>query len=419
MGKFAVIAVTLSVFGPYLVGGVRTDQAVIYGLALVTLPLCLPFIRPAGGMKFLAPWSVMFMVSLIGALFPIRLSLRWGQGGVFAGLDNLMLPLVVMLVLWCTVKSADAEPLLRTAGKIFVWGMTINAVLAIIDTRYELSSFLRPFWAEEGAVTTVGERAILMGRLSGIVNQPSSAGLAYSLAGLLAVYVYARRPSKLYLLLTFITIGGVLTVSKVFLLLGIPLILLYLWKSVSGGGKAGLLFASLAATTAVVQYGLFQRWDGQDMFARLFDPPRGESLIAHYTAGRYADDSRMLDVMAESLRVSPLSGVGAGGMSVAYDSSWTQAIVVAGLIGAGCLTLVLLGFFRLAKTTTEPDRRRLTWFLALLLLPASFGLPALTTNRFGVIVWVVAALLVLAKQNDHEPVTPEASSIPARTSARS
>lgn len=421
MGKFAVIAITLSTFGPYLVGGVRWEQAVVYLLATVAVVFAAPFIRPWGGLRFLIPWVLMLAVALLGEAFPLRSSARWDGGGLLAGVDNLLLPLAVMVSVWCFVKPPQAESLLNLAGKLYVGGMTLNAGLAILDTRYDLAGYLRPFWTREDAMSAVAIRAGEMGRLSGIINQPSAAGLAYSLAGLLAVYLYMGKRRKLYLLLAIITIGGVLTVSKVFLLVGAPLILIYLWKSIQR--KAGLMFAFILAAAGVIQYGIFQRWEGVDMLTRLLDPPPGQSLIGFYTAGRWVEGSPMMQVILEALRVSPLSGVGAGGWAIPYDSAWTQAIVVAGLLGAACLAAVLLGFFRLAKTTTDPERRRFTWFFALLLFGASFGVPALTTNRVGVIVWLVASLLVVSRSSIPESsetrTTAPSRSYPLMTSRRS
>lgn len=400
-----IVAMVLSLFGPYLVGGVRTDQVIIYGLAAVVIPLRLPFIHLGGALRFLLPWAALILFSLFGVVFPSKANAPWDMGGRFAGLDNLLLPLAAMLTVWCVVTPASAEDLLRKVGKVIVWGLSLNAVIAIFDTRYDLSGYLRPFWATAEATTSVAARAEDLGRVSGIINQPSSAGLAYSLAGLLAVYLYRDRPRKLYVALSLISIGGMLTVSKVFILIGVPLILLYMWKSRSGNGKAGMLFATAVLVVGVIQSGLLEVWDGANYLARLVAPPEHKSLIGFYTAGRWAEDSPMLDVIFSAVEFSPLVGVGAGGWDVPYDSAWTEVVVVAGLLGVACLALVLAGFFRLAKQTTDPSRRRFTLFLAWLLLPASFGVPALTTNRVGAMVWIVVALLVLAKQCDHHTVT--------------
>ncbi|WP_162144845.1 hypothetical protein [Arthrobacter castelli] len=369
---------------------------------MAALVLRAAFIRPGGGMRFLIPWSLVIVVAMLGELVPPAKHARWGGGGLLAGLDNLLLPLAVMLTIWCCIAPSSAASLLRTGGKLYVWCMTANATLAIVDTGYDLSTFLRPFWSREGDMTTVAARAEAMGRLSGIINQPSSAGLAYSLAGLLAIYLYTRTPRKLYPILTLVTIGGLLTVSKVFILIGIPLMLLYLLKSSTGSRKAGILFAFLVATGAILQTGLFQGWKGLDFLTRLLSPPDDQSLIGFYTAGRWVEDSPMMTVIMEALRVSPLTGVGAGGWDVAYDSSWAQTIVVSGLLGIVGLAAVLVGFFRLAKLTLNPERKRFTLFLAAMLCAASFGLPALTTNRIGVIVWTITALLVLAHRQGPE-----------------
>lgn len=416
---FVIVAMVLSLFGPYLQGGVRTDQLVIYLLAAAAFALRLPFMHLNGSLRFMVPWAALVAFSLFGVLFPLRGSMPWRPGGVLAGLDNLALPLAVMLIVWCCVKATSAEGLLRKAGKLIVWGISLNAVIAILDTRYDLTSYLRPFWAKSDAISVVAARAEDLGRVSGIINQPSSAGLAYSLAGLLAIYLYGTRPRKLYLALALITVGGMLTVSKIFILIGAPLILLYMWKSRSGTGKTGMLFAALVIGTGVVQSGYFEGWEGANYLARLIAPPESQTFISFYSAGRWAEGSPMLTVTAAALEISPLIGVGAGGWQVAYDSAWTQAIVVAGALGALCLAAVLAAFFRLGKATVDPARRRFTFFLAWLLLASSFGVPALTTNRVGAMVWIVATLLVLAHREATQQPSSDASESHSTAPSRS
>ena len=106
------------------------------------------------------------------------------------------------------------------------------------------------------------------------------------------------------------------------------------------------------------------------------------------------------------LRVNPVSGVGAGGWSIAYDSAITETLVSGGAIGLVCYVAVLIGVFLLAIHTTDPDRRMLTYLFAILLAGSSFGFSPLTANRVSTIVWLLIALFVLA-QNSESPTATE------------
>src|SRR5699024_551510 len=131
-----------------------------------------------------------------------------------------------MLVIWSLVPQSGAELVLRTAAVVAVWAAAVNAVLALVSSTAPavFVPLLKPFWGTgEGSVA---ENAMRMGRFTGIFNSPAEAGTMYSIAAVLAVWVYSHRLVIMYCLVTLITLGGVLSVSKVFLLIGLPIILL-------------------------------------------------------------------------------------------------------------------------------------------------------------------------------------------------
>ncbi|THJ52760.1 hypothetical protein E7Y31_18590 [Candidatus Frankia alpina] len=106
--------------------------------------------------------------------------------------------------------------------------MMINGGLAVLGLAADLSPILAAFWGGEGlggqsvAVLATGD-----GRLSGVFNQPVEAGAAYCLALFAAVHLLSRpergrdRPVVLALVVLPILVGGVLCVSKIFLLCGL------------------------------------------------------------------------------------------------------------------------------------------------------------------------------------------------------
>lgn len=86
-------------------------------------------------------------------------------------------------------------------------GMAIDGLLAIFGTQLDLTPLLRGFWSG-GEVVTTAERANEMGRLSGVFNQTAEAGVAYGIAGLLAIYLHQTRPLRMVLFISLITAGG-------------------------------------------------------------------------------------------------------------------------------------------------------------------------------------------------------------------
>lgn len=397
LGKFVVVAVVLAAFGPYLIGGLRWEQVAIYGLLLLALPLTWPRARATPlAVRIFATWMVYALVALIGAVAPSGAASIFPRGAALAGIDNVMGPLAVMLLVWATVRADAASGLLRTASKLMAMAMAINGVLAVVMTRIDLGFYLRRFWATAGDQVTVAENAAALGRVTGVFNQPAEAGLAYGVAGLAACYVWQERPRRLYLVLIPIIIGGLLSVSKVFILVGLPLILWHIWRARASHGRIALLTVGAATFLGIAQSGYATQWVGLDYLGRLLRPS-DQGWLSFYTAGRIGDHATLATVVGEVIRLDPWFGLGAGGLRVPYDNGWVEAFVTAGTVGVVCYTLVLLLLWRTARAINDPARRRLLYGLTVLAVAGSMGVPALTANRAATLLWVLIALSASAQ----------------------
>lgn len=399
--RFVVVTLALATFGPYIIGGLRTDQIVAYGLFLVLAPLTLPNLRVHGGNRFLIPWVLYIAVATLGVLFPSISVAPWDAGSVVGGYDNLLLPVAVMLLIWSVVPDQDAGQLLVTFSKIIATAMALNGVLAIIATRYDIAALLRPFWSTADAATTTAELAAQLGRYGGVFNQPAEAGALYGLAGLAAIYAWRNRPVLLAMVLTLITIGGLLSVSKVFILGGLPFVVIYwLWaQRGKAGSRVAALFAIGIATLGVIQSGLLGQWIGFNYLARLVNPEGDGGALAFYTAGRIATDSGYMRVIDDALTYNPVTGVGAGGWLVAYDGAIPEALVTAGVIGVALYAFVIVATFTLARRGVPAHERMFAFMVAVITAGACFGFSPLTANRVSTVVWVLIALLVISRRH--------------------
>lgn len=412
---FVVGFLTLAAFGPYVTGSIRTEQLAVYGVTAILLPLTFVLIRPY--LPLLLAWVGLIVVALLGLIPPTAHSSIHPPASMSSGIDNLVLPLAVMLLLWSVVPVAAAGPALRVVAALTAWGAALNGVLSIIGTRTDLSPYLRFFWGASGGETTA-ERAAQLGRLSGVFNQPAEAGVVYGIAGLLAVWRFKDKPKTLILLLSLICVGGMLCVSKVFILGGAPLILFYLWKSRRAGGKLGIVFSTAVVAVGVAQSGLLQQWVGFNYLARLFTPAQDQGLVEFYSAGRWNSDAGMMDVFATVMQNRPVTGFGIQGLVVPYDSAWTEAVVLAGVFGLILLGLVYLCVWRVARRIQDAGVRMLASFVAVFLVGASLGIPSLTVNRAATLVWVVLGLLCLIAKEAKPLVAAEDDERGARAAAR-
>ena len=173
-----------------------------------------------------------------------------------------------MTIIWITVRQEQAEVLLKQGATIVVWASALNGVLAVVSARQDLSAFLRHFWFSNVSLSAdgVAGRAAELGRYSGVFNQPAEAGLMYGVGALVAVYCYRHRPGRLALLLAFIVLGGLICVSKIFIMIGLPLTLWYLWRSHRISAKVGLLLATpIIILATVLQSGYFANWIGFEL----------------------------------------------------------------------------------------------------------------------------------------------------------
>lgn len=403
--------ILLGAFGPYLYksAGLRTDHLVVYGVGLWTLAKL--GLRPHAARLSATLWVVVgclaaatswtLLVSIAADSAPMM--------EIAASAESYFQPvaLIVGLAVLVTVGPwADRRSLVLTATAVICLLLTVNTAIAIASVFFDTWPLVRIFVRETAATgTSVWENAALNGRFSGVFDQPMEAGVAYS-AGLAAwVYWVARlgRPSARHLvLLGALVIGGFLSVSKVFILGGLPLCLLYLaWTFRMRPGTiaryflAGLLFIALFVPGAVW---LMNRWSGQRFFLRLFDSDLifSQGLIAFYSAGRFgAGQTTVSSLFSTTWAEAPIQGFGFAAFSP-LDSAYIQFFYQGGLVALGFYALILaaLAAHAFRHRRVAPDESRLLVVLLILVLGAGIGAPALTLNRASTVLWTLIVLVV-------------------------
>jgi hypothetical protein len=400
--KDVLVAVVASAaFGPYVVGGFRTEQIVVYSFAigLATTAKWIGLRPSRAGKLLLVLGGIQLAVAVAGAFAPPVNTTAYQTGSVLAGVDNLALPVAVLL--GALSLGGNRLTQLRAVGTVTVWAMVANAGLEIWAAGGQGPDL--GIFHLLGSTETVADRAQQLGRFSGIFNQPAEAGLMYSIALVAAIYLYRKRSLWIAVTGTLLTVGGVLTVSKTFLLVGFPIGIWQILKS-SGGRRrryAALVVVGLAAW-AGAKSGLTPVWKGQGFLLELM-PGRQQGVIDQYTGGRLGDTSTLSYVMKAVLTTSPVFGFGAGGLLVAYDNAWVEELVMNGVLGVVLYTLTLVtlvfGWVR-ARADLDAGARRLAGGLVAVVIGASVGIPALTANRCATIVWLLMSLLLARRPGD-------------------
>lgn len=391
------VVLVASAFGPYVYGGFRTDQPLVYGLVGLTAVFApwrwLTMPSPSPILPMIFNWSIYAVIATVGVLEPIQHSLPWLPGSALAGLDNVWLPVGVMLLAVMYIRPNNRQSVLMATCKATVLFAAVNAVVAVAETRRNLTPTLQHWWSSgvnETGTRPTAELAIDYGRYGGLLNHPAEAGLLYGLAAFCALYVWRERPGRLYLALTPIMLGGLVSVSKIFLLVAVPVVLWQILRT--RRSKYGLFFIGGFIAVAVYQTGVLSKWRGTGFLDQLFSPTTSDGFIQHYSAGRFGAGSTLNVVVEAILHTSPLLGVGAQGALVAYDNGWVEAIVTAGLVGVVCYTVALLLMARLAHRL-EGAEKSLAWGVTLVAGFGSLGLPTLTANRSGLLLWLLVGIL--------------------------
>jgi hypothetical protein len=410
--RIAPVVLVTAVFGPYISQsiGLRTEQVAVYAVAAVAALALLyrPTVHPVIALPFLA-WIGFLVTLVLGSVArPTGVDAVPGLP-ILGGIDDALLPVASMLIAnwWLTRQDANPEDLARTLVSATVVLMAVNSLLSLISLTVDLTPALSRFWSSEASATgvSVAARALAQGRYTGLFNQPAEAGIAYSVALTGCVYLFAARsarPIRLALLGGLLIVGGLLTVSKVFVLIGVPIAGLQL---ATQGARRIRTLVSLAALS-LVAWGMttpqWSLWQGQAMLSRLLGSSNS-GVVDLYTAGRLGAEGEVTGRFLSVLRTSPWFGFGVRGLQIPYDSAWLAAIVLGGMLGVVAMVGVYASFPILwirSRRYMPPPARRFAAGLICVTIGASIGVPSLTANRASTLLWLLLPV-VLAIGREH------------------
>jgi hypothetical protein len=410
-----VTAVTACAFGPYLAGGFRTEQVAVYlsALLVVLFGWRAVFARGTSApLPFLTLWGAYLFAAFLGVAGHSN-DTPFESGSLLAGIDNLLLPLAMLLLTWYWRARDPGWDALKAAARVIVTAMTANAVIAMYSVAahsLQPFSWLPQFWNREQGGASVAVNSIGNGRYTGIFNQPAEAGVAYSLAVFCLLYLTqtggARGRPRAFAGAALV-VGGVLTVSKMFLLGGLPVVAWLVLRDRHRrvrivGGTAMFTVAYRVLSTSH----LLPHWAGTRQLGDLFG---GGSLLSRLTAQRFGSGSTLSAGFATILHSSPLTGVGAAGLKVPYDSAWLEAMIVAGIAGVvllGLTQLWLVARWWTLRGVTPAPEHRLAGAALILVVASSLGLPTLTANRVSTLCWLILGLTVTSRSPEHEKDRP-------------
>lgn len=409
VGRWLPSIFVVAAFGPYLGDtGLKLEHVLVYGAGIVcflTVPrdkaarLWGPLTQSMGlWTLLLALYALGLLWRLVGALGDID------PARVLAAIEHHIQPLVIVaasVAMLRQLPQSDREIAALRAMRVLVLALAVNSALILYGLATDDFDMFG-HWLPPGGVEpdSVWSLSMQMGRYGGIFNQPFESGLAYSLGLFAWQYRATRRRNGVvgYLLLLCLVFGGVISVSKVFILVGAPLFVLTTIGSRSRRRILNWRFALIASFSVLTAASVSSLWSGLDFFLRLFRPDEGHDLIDLYTANRFgSSDTQVQDYFGWILAHAPLFGVGFAPFEV-VDNGFLAAFAGAGFLGLVtffCFLYVLLRFS--IRTVPRGSERTFAIASVLLMIGGCVGAPSFTINRASTVFWALLAWTALSR----------------------
>jgi hypothetical protein len=383
-------ALVVAAFLPYLPGGLRTEHlvgAVGTALALVAFLAA----------RWRVPWPTVAVVAtlvppLAAVLVSSALSPRAGAAApVAAGFLRVALPL--LLAIACAYALEPVPERLRRSATAIVRIAVPVALVAMASAVTDLSGLLAP-WVRDGD-GSVWTQALAIGRFTGVFNQPLEAGTFFTVAACAVVYLRAEGATRglpFVSALATIVVGGALSLSKNFLVVGLGCAFgLAVWLgvlTVTGAMVRGVL-AVLLLGAALLRF-------AETYVTSLLDLFETGGLLIALTAGRFGSgETDVAQLFAELARQGNwIAGFGLGA-HLPLDNGYLEYYYQGGIVALAGYVSCLAALVLMGLRARHEARGRIVLALTAYVTVASFGGPVLTANRANVALLVLLTACLL------------------------
>jgi hypothetical protein len=407
---------TVSAMGPYLLAGagIRVEHLIIYavGPLLIARAFFAGHLRRVGlEFKTLAYLHIAIVI-----LITLRtVFVTDGFLGIYkllADIENHVQPvLLILMALGLTAPLSDvgAQRAMRIVCGWIIVLLSMNTIVILLGLVFDTEPIVSRFVADTAIdpSESVSAQAARMGRLSGLFNQPFESGAAYSVGLFSMIYLLSIKAiRKVWWSVPFglVMLGGIFSVSKAFIILGLAIGAAYfVWsRGYRIVSRKFLIAIPIVLAYPAVMY--LPNWQGFDYFLRLFDSNSlsDESALSLYTAGRFGSDSRIIESAFTTVYEShPLIGFGFGTLDGAIDNGYLEYFYHGGICALALYLLFIVTMAFCARRALRHSRPEgmLAMVLVLFIVGADFGAPTLTMNRSSIFFISVFILsIVCAKK---------------------
>ena len=408
--------ILIASFGPYVIAdyGIRLEHIAIYTVLGCAFLINISNIKDNISQyhEIYIPILLLIFIPIIG-FFLLEHSVNYMK--VLSQFENYLQPFAIVSISLLALNGLNYDRLINvfhSVLKLFVMLMVMHTIVSVLIyffpefwlwkmftgnqvARSIIQGGGAPFIEASIKVYNASELARLGGRISGIFTQLFEAGYAYSLALISWTYLTDRGTIKYkYLFLVLILLGGMLTYSKVFLVLGLISFIFLLNKNQIK--QVLILSVSLIFLLYMIANYSDHSVSNNVYIDRLFDVNdfAFSEIIQIFTSGRLSADSTIISTMSEVLSNAPIFGYGYG-YTGGSDFALLEVVILGGI--CGLLAYFYLFFLFFYNTFKVNDRVILKYYLILFVITAltSIAAPTITANRISVIFWILTTILVL------------------------
>lgn len=386
--------ILISAFGVYVVPGVRMEHLIIYPSVALFIIYALLTMK-----KMITNYFFIFLIWVVFLAITLTVT-RFNNGESFNILGDVesfitpMLLMILFLFISGNQNKVTVEETLIKSSKTLIVMLVFNTIFIIYSMFNDVTQLGAMFW---GGESTVAHAAMTNGRYSGVFNQPMEAGVAYSIGLLAWLYLSEKINTSTFkytLSLFLMVIGGLVTVSKVFIFGGLGLF--FLGALINKSLRKRIIKLMIRTLIIAVPgfFLVFRTWSGLEYLLRFTTPTEG--FLTMVTAGRFGEESQQASLFSEVWSENPIFGRGFGVTEI-YDSEFFRFFAIGGTTGLilyGIIIVILIyAGIKSIKINRFKEESKLFILLIVLIIGTGIGAPTLTLNRSSVILWVFIGLL--------------------------
>jgi hypothetical protein len=320
---------------------------------------------------------------------------------MFAPPENMFLRLLtpIILLMAFSLIGCSAQNYFEYSIKSITLFASFLALLNIFVAIFpDINEYLSP-WVSIGD-EGVWSQSSLIGRVVGIFNQPLEAGVFFSISLLTAITYSKIYLEKFWLLnllyVILIIVGGALSLSKIFLILGLFIALLYS-VSIKVIRTRSFFVWLLMISILINLLALY----APAYFDSLFDLYENGGFIFALSAGRFdgGESENMLLYLRVFGDLNWISGFGLGSY-LPLDSGYLEYLYQGGVCAFLGYLIFILWLFRISLVSWHYLQGKLLCFIVLLIIFGSMGGSVISANRANVVLFLlVASILGSLKYN--------------------